>query len=255
MRYLLRLPRLLFAAYEFLIFVLCMLVLLPFVAISALFGKSVGGNMIYKLCYVWANILIFCGGVRQKTTYLARHDTGKRYVFVANHISYADIPVVIKAIGTKQKYRILGKYEMTKFPFFGFIYRNATVMVDRSSARKRAESVHQLKKVIAKDISIMIFPEGTFNETGRPLKKFFDGAFRIAIETKTPIKPILLLDTYKRLNYKSIFSMTPGRSRVVFLEEIPVEGLTIADVKMLKDKVYKAMEEKLLMYKADWIEA
>jgi 1-acyl-sn-glycerol-3-phosphate acyltransferase len=89
--------------------------------------------------------------------------------------------------------------------------------------------------------------------THRPLKEFYDGAFRIAIETQTPIKPVLFLDAYDRNNYKSIFSFTPGKARIVYLDEIPVEGLTLKDVKQLKEKVYAIMEEKLVAYKASWI--
>jgi 1-acyl-sn-glycerol-3-phosphate acyltransferase len=64
----------------------------------------------------------------------------------------------------------------------------------------------------------------------------------------------LFLDAYDRNKYTSIFSFTPGRSRIVYLDEVPVDGLTIKDVKDLKDKVYKIMEEKLIEYKASWIE-
>ncbi len=89
--------------------------------------------------------------------------------------------------------------------------------------------------------------------TEKPLKAFYDGAFRIAIEMQTPIKPILFLDTYARMHNKSFFSLNPGRSRAVFLEEIPVEGLSMDQVGMLKKKVYDLMEAKLISYQASWI--
>ena len=126
-------------------------------------------------------------------------------------------------------------------------------MVERGDPKKRARSVQQLKSVLAKNISIVIAPEGTFNMTHKPLKEFYDGAFKIAIETQTPIKPVLFLDTYDRMNYESIFSIKPGKSRSVYLQEIPVEGLTLNDVDYLKEKVFKIMEEKLIAYKASWI--
>ncbi len=180
------------------------------------------------------------------------HDRSKQYVFVFNHISFIDIPVIMLSIRF-QNFRILGKAEMGKIPIFGFIYRNAVVMVERGDPEKRAKSVTQLKSVLKKDISVVIAPEGTFNTTHEPLKFFYDGAFKIAIETQTPIKPMLFMDTYERLNYNSIFSMTPGKSRTIFLEEIPVDGLTLEDVDFLKEKVYKAMEAGLTRYKASWI--
>ena len=136
---------------------------------------------------------------------------------------------------------------------FGFIYKSATVLVDRRDAERRAQSLTEMKDFLSKHISIFIFPEGTFNETGAPLKDFYDGAFKIAIETQTPIKPIVFLDTYDRLNYKSIFSLSPGRSRAVFLEETATDTLSIKDVSFLKEKIYKQMEEALLRYNASWI--
>ncbi len=164
-----------------------------------------------------------------------------------------DIPVILKTI-RRQHFRVLGKAEMAKIPIFGFLYRSAAVMVERGDAEKRARSVDQLKSVLSKGISIVIAPEGTFNMTHRPLKEFYDGAFKIAIETQTPIKPVLFLDTYDRMGYQSIFSVNPGRSRSVYLDEIAVAGLSLDDVDHLKEKVFKIMEEKLIVYKASWIE-
>ena len=150
--------------------------------------------------------------------------------------------------------RALGKYEMSKVPVFGFIYRRAVVMVDRRDAEKRAKSVRILKSILRRGISVFIFPEGTFNLTKKPLKSFFDGAFRIAIETQTPIKPLLFLDAYNRMNHESIFSLNPGRSRTIFLETIDVDRYTMADVERLKQDVYALMERRLIEYGAKWIE-
>ncbi len=85
-----------------------------------------------------------------------------------------------------------------------------------------------------------------------PLKEFYDGAFRLAIETQTPIKPVLFLDAYRRMPYESIFLMTPGQNRILYLEEIPVEGYAIGDLEKLKEEVYTIMEKKLIEYDAAW---
>ena len=130
--------------------------------------------------------------------------------------------------------RILAKMEMGKIPVFGLLYRNATVMVDRSSAEQRARTVLTLKSILKKNISIVIFPEGTFNISDQPLKSFFSGAFRIAIETQTPVKPVIFPDTVDRLHHNSIFSLTPGKSRAIFLPEVAVTGLHLKDDVKLK---------------------
>lgn len=251
MKPLYRFPRLVYCAYAFLTFVIFMLLVAPFVLIASFFGKVRGGNAIYKMCGWWADVWFFIIGIRHRNHYETPHLKTKQYIFVANHISYLDAPIIVKAI--RQPARVLGKAEMSKIPVFGFIYRNAVVTVDRTSAEHRARSVRILKSVIKKGISIFIFPEGTFNETGQPVKELFDGAFRIAIETQTPIKPVLFLDAYNRMHYRSIFTLNPGRCRTVFLDEIPVAGLTPQDLPALKQKVYEIMERKLIAYQATWI--
>lgn len=246
-----RFLRIIYCLYALVAFILCMLLVIPPVAVASFFGKVRGGNFIYRLCSCWARTWFFLIGIRHTNFYEHPHNKSKQYIFVANHISYLDAPVIVRAL--HQKVRVLGKAEVSKVPLFGFIYRNAVVTVNRSSASHRANSVRILRSVIKKGISIFIFPEGTFNETSQPLKELYDGAFRIAIETQTPIKPLLFLDTCSRMHYSSPFSLTPGRSRTVFLKEIPVAGFTNQDVGLLKQQVAQVMEQKLREYKAGWI--
>ena len=252
MRYLLKPVQFIYALYAFIVFILLMFLVVPIVIVASFFGKMRGGNAINALCRFWAASWFIACGIRHRNHYEQAHDEKGQFIFVSNHISYIDIPTIFNTTG-RQKIRILGKYEMSKIPVFGFIYKNVVVMVNRESAESRAKSVRQLKSIIKKGLSVYIFPEGTFNMVHSPLKEFFDGAFRIAIETETPIKPILFLDTYDRLNYNSIFSLSPGKSRAVFLQEVPVTGLTVKETGALKQKVYNIMEEALIRYNASWI--
>lgn len=252
MHYFLRFLQVIYTIYVFIAFVAFLIVIFPLVVIASFFGKLRGGNFIYKLCQLWADFVLFVAGIRQYYIYEHPHDATQQYVFIFNHISYIDIPLIMKAI-RKQHFRVLGKAEMARVPIFGFLYKRAVVLVDRKSAESKTKSVLQLKSIIKKGISIVISPEGTFNMTQQPLKEFYDGAFRIAIETQTPVKPVLFLDAYDRHRYTDFFSLTPGKSRIVYLEPIPVGGLTIKDVKLLKEKVHTIMEHKLIEYKANWI--
>ncbi len=252
MKPLLKLLQLLYFIYASTTFLLTMIMVFPFVIIASLFGKISGGNAIYKLCMIWADVWLFLLGVWHKNIYETSVDEDKQYIFVANHISYFDAPVILKSL--RRPIRVLGKYEMSRIPIFGYIYKRAIVMVDRRDAEKRARSVRILKSVLKRGISIFIFPEGTFNLTHKPLKDFYDGAFRIAIETGTPIRPVLFLDAYNRLNYKSILSFNPGISRTIFLDEIDVSEYAFGDVAKLRDRVYDIMEQKLIEYEAKWIE-
>lgn len=242
----------LYCLYAFLLFVIGMFCVLPFVAVFALQGEAAGGDRIYKICRYWDSAWLALVGIRPNNIYESTPAPDKRYVFVSNHISYIDIPMILQAI-RRNDIRVLGKAEMTRIPFFGYIYSRAVVLVDRTTASGRSRSVRELKSLLAIDRSVFIFPEGTFNETGRPLKSFYDGAFRIAIETQTPIQPILFLDTFARMHYSSLLSLRPGVTRAVFLPEVDVEGLTVADLPKLKERVYAQMEEALIRRRASWI--
>ena len=244
MSVLLKCVQFLYSVYAMLLFIVLMLVIFPFVLLVSPFGKIRGGNMIYRLCCIWGDTWFLLIGIRSKKRYLGLPpDARKRYIFVANHISYMDVPMIVKVI--RQPLRALGKAELAKVPVFGFLYRYGAIMVDRGSSEARKKSVLQLKSVLKKGISVFIFPEGTFNTTGQPLKEFYDGAFRIAIETQTPLLPVIFPDTVKRLHYSSVFSFSPGVCRAIFLGTEPVEGLTMTDLPALKERVYKKMERAL----------
>jgi 1-acyl-sn-glycerol-3-phosphate acyltransferase len=201
---------------------------------------------------VWADLWFLLVFIYHKNIYLQPLEKGKACIFVSNHISYLDSAIIPKAF--RHPVRPLGKVEMAKIPIFGFIYKNVIVTVDRSSSAQRTKSVQVLKSVVKKGISILVFPEGTFNTTHRPMKDFYEGAFRIAIETGTPIRPVVLLDSYSRMHYRSIFTLNTGRSRSLFLPSVTVDGLTVDDVGKLKEKVFQQMTDAALQYKAAWIE-
>lgn len=239
-----------YSIYAFILFVSIMLLIFPFVIIASFFGRINGGNMILALCRFWGDTwfpLIF---IFIKKIYEAPHNKSKPYIFVTNHISYLDAALLPKAF--RQQMRPLGKSEMGKIPLFGLIYRNAIVSVDRTNAASRIKSIRVLKSLLNKGISVVVFPEGTFNFGNQPLKDFYDGAFRVAIETQTPIKPVLFLDNYRRMPTDSVFAMTPGKCRVLYLDEISVSGYVSADTKKLKEHVYGIMERKLVEYDAGW---
>ena len=100
--------------------------------------------------------MMICWGIHHKNYFEAPHDRNKQYVFIFNHISYMDVPMIVKVI--RQPARALGKAELSKVPVFGFLYRYGTIMVDRSDPEKRKKSVLQLKSVLRKGISVFIFP-------------------------------------------------------------------------------------------------
>jgi 1-acyl-sn-glycerol-3-phosphate acyltransferase len=244
----------LYTIYALFWFAFFTLLAFPLVLIFSLFGRRTGGNLICYMARIWADLWYFVIGIRHENIFESSYDPSRNYIFLFNHISYMDIPTLFKAI-RKQPFRVLGKEEIKKIPVFGFIYSRGAVMVDRGDTVRRAKSVRALKSLLKHHISIGIFPEGTFNETGKALKSFYDGAFRIAIETQTPIKPVLFLDNYDLLNNRELLGLKHGKSRAVFLEEISPEGFNLKQISLFKQKVYTIMENKLKDYHVSWIQS
>jgi 1-acyl-sn-glycerol-3-phosphate acyltransferase len=234
----------LFSIYAFALFIFFLLLIFPLVLLASLYGKIRGGNFIYGISRCWAMAWLPLAGIWVRRMGLESKPEGRRYIYIANHNSYLDIPMMVRTIPLP--FRALGKSEMARIPVFGYMYRCAAVMVRRDSVEDRARSVRILKSVLQKGISIFIFPEGTFNTGSQPMKSFYDGAFRIALETATPIKPVIFPDTLDRLHFRSILSLSPGVCRAVFLPEIPVEGLGLKDLPGLRQRAFEAMEAALL---------
>ena len=233
--------------YSYLLFIVGLFIIFPGVLLALVLGQPTAGNLVIKLSRAWSDGWLFFIGITHKNIVEEPIKINRHYVFVANHISYLDIPLIFQAV-RKNPIRILGKIEMSKIPVFGLLYRLAVVLIDRSSNKSRSDSIFRLRDVLDKNISIFIFPEGTFNESGNPLKHFYDGAFRMAIETQTPIKPIIYLDAINRMHHKGIFTLTPGLSRAVILPEIDVTGYTHDDIAVLKKNTFDAMQACILKY-------
>jgi 1-acyl-sn-glycerol-3-phosphate acyltransferase len=240
--------KVLFSIYAFVIFsiltilsAICLLLVLPF-------GKEKLGNRIYKICRYWGKLFYFFAAIRHKEIYESYHHFNKPHIFVANHNSYMDIPPIVQL--KHQPIRALGKFESSKIPVFGWLYKAAVIMVDRSSPTKRAQSLRNLKNALQEDISIFIFPEGTFSMTSKkPLKPFYNGAFKLAIEMNIPIQPVLMIDAVDRMHFDNVFTLSPGINRVVYLPTVEVTGYTIDQVELLKDHVYNRMDEGLRRYR------
>lgn len=242
----------LFSIYGFVVFLAIMILLLPFFIIAFCLPSPANGNLVFVLSRIWARLFFMLTFIRYQFIPKTALDKNQEYIFVCNHISYIDIPMMVLA-SEGFNIRILGKAEMGKIPIFGFIYKMGTVSVQRNGPQKRSESIQEMKSFLDKKISVMLCPEGTFNMTHKPLKDFYDGAFRIAIECHKPLVPIIFPDTYDRLSYHNFFSLKPGKSRAVVLAPVSADGYTADDIPILKEKVFEMMQQEILVLNPSWL--
>lgn len=235
----------LYTLYASITFCILFFVFFPFIL---LFGICKQKKILWHITRVWSSIWLFFLAMPTRIIYDYPYtDTNKGYIVVANHQSYLDTPLIFKAIPFMVS--PLAKFELSKIPLFGYLYKQMTVLVDRSSTESKVQSMKTLRSIIENGQSIFIFPEGTFNETSEPMLPFYDGAFKIAIQTQTPILPMLFPDTAKRFHYSSFWKWSPGVNRVIYLEPILTEGLTVKDIASLKAKTRQLMSEKMQEYR------
>lgn len=241
-----------YRVYAFAILILFILLLFPFVLLFSILPQPLGGNLIYRFSAFFTSLAFFLLGIKHEVRFDAPLNKDHAYVFVFNHISYLDALILVKSLQS-QSFRGLGKHELVGIPIFGFIYRQAVITVKRKSKEDRAKSLETMKQYLAQGVSIALAPEGTFNTTGQPLIPFYDGAFKIAIQTETPLVPILFLGTNEVLHHSSIFSLRPGKTTTIFLQTTDVKDYDMDQLESLKQKIHAEMSEKLLHTGASWI--
>ena len=220
-----------------LVFLVFMILYLPGILIPFLLGERYGTTG-YKFLKLWSwtfSKLVFIPYVIKGRENI---HPGKAYIYTSNHSSSLDIPGICLTV--PRQIRPLAKKELQDLPIFGWIVRRACIVVDRSNNESRRKSMDHLKQVLRNGISIFIFPEGTQNRTNAPLMPFYDGAFRIAIETRQPVLPMVILNAGNLMPPKKYF-IKPGKITILIGPEISTESLTLADVKDLKEKTFSTM--------------
>lgn len=204
----------------------------------------------YALRFIYKNFgtaIIRSFFVKIDNRYLAEY-TGTDmdgYIVVGNHQTMLDIMVNIVGAPYNILFKFLAKSEIGSIPIFGYLQRRICVLVNRKNPESRKQSYVEMKAEIEKGFSIFIYPEGTRNRTNEPLKNFYDGAFKLAIEMQRPIVVNTLVDIKKINSVESYFSLLPGKVISYWEEPISTKGYTLDDVEKLKAEVKTLMLKRL----------
>ncbi len=160
------------------------------------------------------------------------------YVAVANHESWADI-FLISHFPWEMKW--LSKDAVFRIPVMGWMMQMANdIPIKRGKRESIVSAMQGCRDRLEKKVSVMIFPEGT-RAPGEELLPFKDGAFRLAIDNKVPILPIAVAGT-RNCMAKHSFKFRPARAKARVLAPVSTDGLTLADVPALRDKVRDIIE-------------
>ena len=186
----------------------------------------------------WARALVRAAGIDLRTENLEHLDTAKRYILVANHHSYLDIPCILACV--PQPIRFMAKVSLFKIPLFGWaLGRAGFIPIDRKNRRTAVKSFDLAAQRIRKGNTIVIFPEeGRSRE--RQMRPFQRGAFLLALKSEKTIVPVAIDGTYEVFP-ATRWQVRPGPVTVRIGTSIETAGLSLRD----KDRLALQSREQI----------
>ena len=191
------------------------------------------GHFAHGCARLWSWLILATTGVSVDVRGLPQLQPGKTYIFVSNHQSIYDIPVIFATL--PYQLRIIAKESLGNFPFLGWhLRRTGHLLVDRRKP-DRAGILKRWKALVEQGLSLIIFPEGTRSQTGR-VGIFKAGSFLLAIEAGLPIVP-LSVDGTRRVMRKGRLMTCPGHATLVVHPPIETASLDVSDARSLAQRV------------------
>jgi len=229
------------AAWGLLSFIVTFLIIFPFSMLSWLMPFKKGQQYFIGISRIWMNVWLALIGCPVTIKGRENFEKGKQYVVVFNHNALLDVPLSAPYVPGANK--TIAKSSFAKVPVFGWFYSRGAVLVNRSDELSRRRSYEQMKSVLAAGMHMCLYPEGTRNRTPAPLKPFYDGAFKLAVDTGTPIMPCIITGTRKAMPANRKFYLLPTKLSMQFLPPVlPVNH----SVPELKNMVFNTMRDTYL---------
>ena len=212
-------------------------ILTPAAYIFLLIGGEKMADSVLQFCYGYvARFFLFMWGIQCRVKNPEMAPSHGPVVFIANHRAQLDIVAGASALPLPA--RFLGKAELLSIPFFGLFIRMLAIPVRRQDKSSREQSMEEMKKVLLSKGSVFIYPEGTRNRNAEeePLKPFKDGAFRVAIETKSPIM-VQVLQYTDSINNPNFLHLIPGKVTLEWLGPYASENIRPEDLQEWKEGI------------------
>ena len=188
----------------------------------------------------WGRMLLAIAGVKVRVEGAEKLSPEGGYVFVSNHLSYMDIPVLFACLPVK--IRFLAKKSLFWIPFIGFHLRRAGhIPVDRGNTRASLRTLAQAARLVReRQVSVLIFPEG--GRSPGAMREFKEGAAYVAVKAGVPAVPVGLIGTRQVLQMDSLL---PRRAGVTLRigDPIPTAGLKVHDHEALTRELQERVAE------------
>jgi 1-acyl-sn-glycerol-3-phosphate acyltransferase len=185
----------------------------------------------------WSRLILLTTGVRVTVDGLERLEPGRTYVFVSNHQSIYDIPILFWSL--PYQLRIIAKESLGKFPFLGWhLRRTGHMLVDRRHP-DRARIFGWASRLTSNGLSLVVFPEGTRSRDGR-VARFKGGGFLLALQAGLPVVPLSIVGS-RHVMLKGRLATYPGSVRLIVHDPIDTRELSGLDPKEFGERVRRVI--------------
>lgn len=198
----------------------------------------------FRLMRVWARCLSWLVG----TPLLVQRRAPlppPPYVICFNHGSYLDI---IQAYNLLPDYFLfMGKHELLRWPLFNIFFKGMNIAVDRKSKIGAARALVAASRALRAGECVALFPEGTIPASAPRMKKFKDGAFKLAIEHQVPIVPVTFRNNWRLFGEPLLLWVPagPGIAKAVQHPHIDTTGMDMNDIDTLRHRVFAEIDSAL----------
>lgn len=200
------------------------------------------GYVAHACARAWSWLILKTTGVRVTVEGLERIERDTTYIFVANHQSHYDTPVIFRSLPFQL--RIIAKASLARFPVLGWhLMRGGHLFVDRRNP-DRAGILARWRSLVSEGLSLIIYAEGTRSPDGR-VARFKAGSFLLAIEARLPIVPLAVVGT-RQVMPKGRLRTEPAHVTLVVHDPIPapaIDAPTTNDAKTLADRVHRIVAD------------
>lgn len=203
---------------------------------------SRNGNVLHLIARFWANSILWVSRVRTRVTGAEKLTPGRSYIYMPNHQSNADIPLLLGRLPVQ--FRWLAKAELFKIPIFGrAMHGVGYISIDRSNRKSAFESLARAARTIRDGTSVLIFPEGTRSRDGR-LLSFKKGGFVLAVDSGVPIVPVIIQGT-RNIIPKGHFMIRPAPVTMQILDPVETADYTRKTKDALLERIRTILTDNL----------
>ncbi len=202
---------------------------------SSLFERT--GHFAHWCARTWSRLILATTGVHVTVAGLERLESGRTYVFVSNHQSIYDIPILFWSL--PYQLRIIAKESLGNFPFLGWhLRRTGHMLVDRRRP-DRSRIFEWASRLTSNGLSLIVFPEGTRSRDGR-VARFKGGGFQLALQAGLPVVPLSIVGS-RHVMLKGRLATYPGTVRLVVHDPIDTSELAGLDPREFGERVRRVI--------------